>query len=425
VKSKARPVEECTTLFEIEIPKELIDKAFGDVYGEISKVSNIPGFRVGKAPLEMVKKHYGSVAKEEVLKKLIPEAYRKAVSDHKIAPMGVPEISDVVFEEDKPISFKAKVDTRPKFKLKDYKGIKIEKKKLEVKEDDVAKTLESLREMNARYASVEDRPVTMGDYIVSDLECLIDGKPAHKKRENLWIYLDKDSLVPELHEKMVGMQRGDERDIDVTIPQNYPDKVMAGKAARYHVKVKEIKTRALPELTDDFAKDLGKTNLEEARKEIRSELEKRMRVNVEVDMENQLLEKLTEMNTFSVPSGLVAKQLSYMVEDAKERLLQKGFKKEDLDKKDKDFGEKLKPDAVKRVRLLFILNEIAALEKIEALDADLKEAYRIISVQTGKGEEEVKAHYEKEGLVEDLREKLKEEKTIRFLMENAKIEEKT
>ena len=140
--------------------------------------------------------------------------------------------------------------------------------------------------MSAKYVAVETRPAQMGDYVVSDLECTVDDKPIHKKRENLWVLLDKDSLVPGLHEKIAGMNKGEEKDIDVVLPEKYPDKLVAGKAARYHVKVKEIKERIPPNLDDELAKDLHRESLDALKKEIATELEHRTRLSIEVDMEN-------------------------------------------------------------------------------------------------------------------------------------------
>jgi len=442
LKSKIKKPEDCQTLFEIEVSKEDVAKAFDQVYDEIGRSANIPGFRVGKAPQELVRKHYANDAREEVLKRLIPDSYRNALLQHKINPIGLPEISDVSFEADKELAFKAKVDTRPDFKLKDYKAIKLERKKAVVRDEDVAKTLEDLRGMNAKYTAVEDRPVQMGDYVVSDLECFVDGKPAHKKRENLWIFVDKDSLAPGLSEKMVGIQKGEERDIEVVLPAP-PDqtnsntrrgpamnsvesgiggnKNLAGKPARYHVKAKEIRERKLPDLDDEFAKDLGKKDLGELKSAVSSELEARAKASAELDLENQLLNKIINDNNFPVPSGLVARQLEFMVEDAKRHLIEKGFKKDELDKKDDEFRAKFKEDAVRRVRLLFILDEIARLENIEAADEDLKEAYRAIAARSGKTDEEVRSYYEKEDLAESLRDRLREEKVIEFLLKSAEI----
>jgi trigger factor len=422
-KTKARSVEDCSTLFEIEISSQAITEAFEKVYNEITKIANIPGFRVGKAPREVVKKHYANDAREEVLKRLIPEAYREALEEHGITPVGLPEISDVSFESEKALSFKARVDTRPKFKLKDYKGIKIVKKKVQINDADVEKTLENLRELNAKYVAAEDRPVQMGDYVVSDLECSVDGKSAHPKRENLWLYIDKESTIPGLPDNIVGMRKGEVKDIEVKLPPKYPDKQLAGKIAKYHVVAKEIKIRQLPEINDEFAKDLGRNNLEELKGEIRKEMENRAKIDAEIDAENQLLNKLMDDNVFAVPSSFVARQLSYMVEDAKKRLEQKGFKKEDLDKKDDEFKEKFKNEAVRQVRLLFILDDIATLEGMTVNEKDLKDAYRSIATQTGRTEDDVKSHYEKEDLVDNLEEKIREGKTIQFLLKNAEMTE--
>ena len=424
MKSKAKNIEECSTLFEIEVAKEALDKAFEEVYGEIAKMANIPGFRVGKAPLDLVKKHYTKDAKEEVLKRLLPEAYRAALEEHKISPIGMPEISDVSFEEGKPLSFRAKVDTRPKFKIVNYKGIKIEKKPAAINEEDVDKTLEHLRAINAKYISVEDRFVQLGDYVVSDMECFVDGKPAHKKRESLWLFADKESLMPGLGERMVGMAKGEARKIEISIPKEYSDKALAGKNATYRILAKEIKSRQLPKLDDELAKNLGSLSLADLKDRIRKELVERSGINTEIAMENQLLDTLMNENVFSVPSGFVARQLDYMVEDSKKRLMEKGFRREDLDNKDKELKEKFKKDAERRVRLVFMLDEIGRLENIETGAEDVEKAYKSIALQAGKTEAEVKSHYEKEDLVGNLEESIRERKIVDFLLKNAQITEK-
>lgn len=425
VKAKIKPIEECVFSFEIEVPKENIAKAFDEVYDEITRIANIPGFRTGKAPKELVKKHYTKDARAEVLKRLIPQAYRFAIEEHKISPLGLPQISEVSIEEGKSLIFKARVDTRPKFKLKNYKGIKIDKKNIVVNNEEVERALDSLREMNAKYIAVEDRGVQMGDYIVSDMDCFVDGKEVHKKRENLWVYVDSQSLVPGLSENMVGMKKGEEKNIEVVLPEKYPDNFLAGKRATYRVTAKEIKQRVLPNVDDELAKDLGKENLEELKKEIRKELDLRSKTNMDIDMENQLLHNLMDDNTFAVPSSFVARQLDFMVEDAKRRLQKKGFKREELDKKDNEFKEKFKNDAVRQVRLLFLLDEIATVEKIDVNDEDVKQAYKSISARDEKTEVQVKDYYEKEDMVDSLKEKLREGKTIKFLMENAQVAEVT
>jgi trigger factor len=422
-KAKLKKIEDCTTLLEIEVQKTDIDKAFDEVYVEITKVANIPGFRQGKAPVEMVKKHYAKDAREEVLKRLIPESYKSALSEHSVRPIGLPEITDVKFEEAMLLSFKAKIDTRPNFKLKDYKGIKIEKKKMVITDADVDKMLDNLREMNAKYSVADDRPLEMGDYTVADVECSVDGKAIHKKRENIWLHIDKESVIPGLSEKLIGMKKDEEKDAEVKLPEKYPDKNVAGKTAVYHVKIKEIKTRQLPNLDDELAKTMGRNNLDDLKKEIRAELEARSKMEIEVDSENQLLNKLMDDNVFSVPSGFVARQLGFMVEEAKRHLMEKGFKKEDLDKRNDEFKAKFKDDAVRRVRLLFILDDIAHEQKIDTTEDDITSAYRSIAAQAGKAANFIKEHYEKESIVDNLKDKIREEKAIKFLLDNAVVTE--
>lgn len=424
MKSKVKLIDECSVLFEIVASKEAIEKAFDEVYNEIAKVANIPGFRVGKAPIDMVRLSYAKAAKEEVLKRLVPEGYRVALEEHGVNPIGMPEISDLVFEEDKPLTFKAKVELRPKFKLKSYKGIDLEKKKVAITDEDIDKTLKSLQEINAKYATVGDRPVQMGDYVVSDLDCFVDGKAIHKKRENLWITIEKDSFVPGLAEKMVGMKKGDEADIDAKLPEKYPNAKLAGCDAKYHVLVKEIKEKSLPKIDDELAKDLGKDNLDSLKKEITKELESRAIATAEINVENQLLDKIAGDNVFRVPASFVTRQLDHMVEDAKRKLTERGFGKEDLDSRDKEFKERFKDDAEKQIRLLFILDEIAAKEKIEVAAEDISNAFKMIAAQSGKEEGFVRDYYEKEGLMDNLKDKIREGKTVKFLLDNSKILEK-
>ena len=423
LKSKASSTEACSTLFEIDIPKESVDKAFEEVYDEITKVANIPGFRVGKAPKELVKKHYAKNASEEALKRILPDAYMAALKEHGIMAVGSPEITDMKFEEGKDMSFKARVDTRPKFNLKNYKGIAVTRKKVTIDKVDIDKTLENARQMRARYESPGERPLQMGDYAVSDLDCLANGKPIHRKREDLWLFLDKDTIALGLSDGMVGMNKGEEKDIEVTLSKDYPNKDLAGKKAIYHVKVKDIKVRQLPEIDDALAKELGKDSLESLKKDIAIGLEEQAKRGSEVEVENKVLAKLIDDNDFAVPGGFVKRQLGYMVENAKRHLAEKGFRKEDLDKKDEELKGKFGIDAVRRVRLLFILDAIARAENIEVGDTDVEEAYKAIAAETGKPEAAVKEHYVREELLEDLKEQLREGKAIEFLVKNAKVTE--
>jgi trigger factor len=260
--------------------------------------------------------------------------------------------------------------------------------------------------------------------VVSDLECFVDGKAIHKKRENLWLTIEKDSFIPGLAEKMVGLKKAEEVDIDAKLSEKYPDMKLAGKNARYHVLVKEIKERKLPDIDGELAKDLGKESLEDLKKDIAKELEARAKYTDEINVENQLLGKIMDDNVFSVPASFVARQLDHMVTDAKRKLQERGFGKEELDKKDKEFRDKYKDDAERQIRLLFILDEIAGKEKIEVTEEDVADAYKSIAAQSGKAEDAVRAYYEKEEMIDNLKDKIREGKTVKFLLDNSNITEK-
>jgi trigger factor len=252
---------------------------------------------------------------------------------------------------------------------------------------------------------------------------MVDGKPIHKRREDLWLFLDKDTIALGLSDGMVGMKKGDERDIEVTLSKDYPNKDLAGKKAVYHVKVKDIKVRRLPDIDDALAKELGRPDLETVKREVEEGLKEQAARNSDIEAENTVLGKLIDDNDFAVPSSFVKRQLEHMVENAKRHMMEKGFRKEELDKKDEEFRARFKNDAVRRVRLLFILDAVARAEKIDVGEKDVEEAYKAISAQSGKPESEVRAHYENEKIADDLKEQLREGKTIEFLVKNAKVSE--
>lgn len=421
IKTKSKKMEGCTVTFEIEIPQADVREAREEVIGDFAKVAELPGFRPGKAPRELVAKRYHAEVNDEAVKNLVKKSCESAFREHHINPVTLPEVSQVSQGTEGPLAFRISVDVSPEVSLKPYKGIKLTRKVTELKEEDVNKYLENLKVIHGKYVSVEDRPLRMGDYAVCDIDCFIDGKPLHRRRENFWIFVDKESSVPSLTEQMVGLKKDEERSCHVAIPETYSDKKLAGKTATYRVKLKEVKVRQVPALDDEFAKDLGKDSFEVLKDGVRKGFEIRIESETQKDLERQVLAKLILDNDFCVPSSFVERQLRYLVENAKVDLVEKGIRKNDVDAKEGELREKLKGEAARRVKAFFILDDISKREGIACTPEEIEEALVAIAVETGIPIEKVKEHYERENLLQDLAEKLREEKTIRFLIEAAVI----
>ncbi|MFH1381162.1 MAG: trigger factor [Candidatus Omnitrophota bacterium] len=424
MKIRMKNIEECRKLFQIEMPKDLVEKATKEVYAQIKKVAKIPGFRPGFAPQDLLEKHYSKDAEGEVLKQLVPEGYREALETHKVIPLGFPKILNVKLEKDKPFTFEAEVDTRPVIKLRNYKGIKVNKKRISTPQSEVTEALERLRSVYAKYNDVE-RPVKKGDYAVCNVEAYADDKLITKKNQNMWIQAEKEASLLGMGEELVGMTKGQTKEINTKLPENYPDKKYAGKNAKFKILINEVKEKVLPMLDDTFAKELKVEDLDTLKKNIEAQLFARKENNLKIKMENQILEKLLNDHKFSVPTSLVNSQKEDLKKRLQADLMQKGVQKSDAEAKIKEFDSKLEKDAMDKVRIYFLLEEIAEKEKIFANDDDLSAKIKYIALSEGRPEQEIKEYYEKENLLGGLKEEIKEEKTLEFLLKSSEvIEEK-
>jgi len=424
MKSKIRHKEECSKIFEIEVPSEDVRHAAEEIYREIKKVAKIPGFRPGSAPQDLLEKHYSDKANEEILKKLVPDGYREALRTHRITPVGAPRIMKICLEKNKPLTFEAHVDTRPNVRLKNYARLKIKKKRISVSGEEVEEAIARIRNMQASFKNVE-RPVRKGDYAICDVEAFIDGKPISKKHENMWIAADKEASLLGMGEKLIGLKKNDSKEMEARLPANYPDKKYAGKEATFKVLVKDVKERELPPVDEKFAGALGMDTVEKMKKEIESQLFRRKEASLKIDMQNQILESLLRAHKFAVPSGMVERQKEYFKRRLEQELLQNKMPKEEAEKKIKEMDPKLASDASDKVRLYFILDEIAFKEKVEVTEKEVDDRIKNIAQSINQKYEDVKKRYTDEGLLGGLAEEIKEAKVLDLLLKEAEvIEEK-
>lgn len=424
MKVEVKELEPCRRALEIEIPPELVAKGFDQFYAELTRKAKVPGFRPGKAPRNVLEMRYQREARDEVLQRLISESYVEAMKARSLIPVDLPEISDVKFERDLPLSFKATVDIRPDINLGNYIGLKAIKKKAEVNSSEVEGSLTELQEANAQYVAVEGRPVQMGDYVAVDLEGFVKDISIDK-RNGLWLAVDKGSYLAGVPEGLVGLKQGEEKDIGVVLPGDFAKKEFAGKEATFKVRIKEIKEKRLPPLDDELATSFGEfKGLDELREAIEKDLLARKEIEGRRDMESQILDQLIKNSPFEVPGSLLERQTERLVREEKVRLLYRGVKKEDINSQESSLKEKLRRNALRQVKIAFILGEIADREKIEVGEEEINRRIAEIAERSKQELEEVRSYLEEKDLLDNLRNELKTQKTLEFLVEKSEIKEK-
>ncbi|MFH1836726.1 MAG: trigger factor [Candidatus Omnitrophota bacterium] len=420
MKIKVKKLEGTARELDIEVSKEAVENVYNEVIEDIKKTAQIPGFRAGKAPLDMIKKRYNNDAMEEVKRSLVPEAYQEALKEHDMDPLSYPELFDINLSLSGKMTFKARVDIHPEIDLRKYKGIKVETKKIEVSDKEIEEALKSVINIHAEFAEV-DRELKKGDFGICDVETSINGEIISKKRENMWIEVDKEVSLLGIGEELCGLKPLDEKDIEADLPENYPDTKYAGKKAVFHVKVKKVKEKKLPEVNDEFAKKLGKETMKEVKDEIGTQLRDRKNANEKVGMKNQIMKQLIEKHKFDLPHSMVTRQLKVLLDRAENELIQKGVGKGEIDKHKNDLKETLRKEAENKVRVYFILNEIAKKEKIETEEEELNDWLKNLALSYNQDVESVKKYYNENDLTEGLKEQLREDKTLDFLVKEAVI----
>lgn len=421
VKAKVKELKECARLLNIEVPQEAVRDKFEEVYSHIRKAASIPGFRIGHAPEELVRSRYSGAAKEEVLKQLIPDSYLAAVEELALIPVEPPRISDVKFEEGKPLSFSANVQVRPKVSVKRYKGLEAKKDKTEVSDDEVKKALDILRERYAEFTPVTSRAVEENDFVIADMHIGIGDKTIHKQ-EKVWLEVKKGVDKPGLSENFIGMKQGGKKTFEFALGDDIDVKEYAGQKATFNVTLHEIKTKKLPVLDDNFARSLGPyKSLSELEAQVKDDILKTKERSAQAKMENDILDQLLKANGVELPSILVKRELERLIEDAKLKLRYQGYKEEDIRKQEELFEERLRPEAERLVRLYFILDDIAKQEKIVVSDEEFKEEMGRLAGRSGRPQGEIEDYIKRNNLADDIRYELREKKVVKFLVDNAII----
>ena len=420
-------VEEISSIkkkVSIEIPEDQVTQEVESFYKDLGKKAKIKGFRPGKVPRNILERYFKDYVKAEVIQKLIEETYPKALSESDLHPVSPPVIDPGEFEEGKPFQYSAVLEVKPEVKLEGYTGLKIEGKKEEVKDEEVEARLKALQNLHANLKTIsEARPIQAGDYVIVDYEASMGGKPLEGgKAIDFTVEVGSGQFIPAFEEKLIGLKPEEEKEIEVSFPEDYGYQKWAGKMISFHVKIKEIKEKILPPLDDEFAKDLGDySSFEKLKAKLKGEIEKEKELGLERQLKDQVMDQLLEANPFEVPESLVEEQTKTLVSDTKLRLAAQGVDLKNLGLSEEKLQEDYKAMAQKQVKTFLILEKIADQEGIAVTDEEADDRLREMSERMHQKFDVVKRYYEKNGLLPEVKAGIIRDKTLNFLLEKASI----
>ena len=427
MKVKVENVENKTNEVKLEftIEAEKFEEAIQDVFKKNAKYFSIPGFRKGKAPFKMVEKMYGiQIFYEDAFNAIAGKAYEDGIKEKELDVVSKPEIDIVQIEAGKDLIFTAVVSLKPEVKLGKYEGIELKKVEYNVSDEDIEHELGHMAERNARLVTVTDRAVETGDTAVIDFEGFVNGVPFEGgKAENHELTIGSNTFIPGFEDQIIGMKQEEEKDINVTFPEEYFSKDLSGKPAVFKVKLHEIKKKEMPEINDEFAKDCSEfETLEELKKSIKERIEEQNKSKEKYELEENAIEEVCKNAKLEIPEGMIELEIDNMEKDRESRLSYQGINLEKylemIGKTREEFRTEYREQAEKQIKSRLVLEEVAKAAKITVAEEDIAAKISEMAKTYGKNEDEIK---ENVGLRQYVEDGLKTEKTINFIIEKAKI----
>ena len=362
----------------IEVSSEEFENAIAKAYKKNKNKISMPGFRKGKAPRAMIEKMYGKgIFYEDAANSIIPDAYADAAKESELEIVAQPEIDVTQIESGKPFIFTATVALKPEVTLGEYKGIEVEKKEVEVTDEEVEAEINKVRESNARMLNIDDRATQDGDTVLIDFDGYVDGKQFEGgKADDYSLVLGSHSFIDNFEEQLVGKNIGDDVEVNVTFPENYQAEELQGKPAVFKVKIKEIKVKELPELDDDFAQDVSNFDtIAEYKEDLKKKLTENKEEALKREREEAVIGKIIENAQMDIPEQMVDAQTRQMTQEFAQRLSSQGLS---IDQYMQFTGltpqkmiEELKPQALKRIQSRLVLEAVVAAENIETTEEEL------------------------------------------------------
>src|SRR5271165_6859489 len=412
----------CRRELDLEIPADEVSKQTEKIAKEFAKMARVPGFRPGKAPITLIKKRFAEDIKGEVLQKLVPEHVEKAVAEQKLTPVSQPQVDKLEFNEGQPVKFRASFEVLPDFPLANYKALAIEMPDLSITDETVTKTLEEMRERAATFTPVEGRVVQDGDYVQLKLHGTPEGEGEPLDAESVLCHVGAEETMAPFNENLRGASAGDHKDFDVVYPTDYPDGKLAGKTFHYAVDVLGIKTKTLPEMNDEFAKDVSDaTSLDELKKKVREGLEHERNHRQKELQREKIIAELVKQHDFPVPESLVEHQMDVRLERVVRSLAQQGVDPRAVNVDWVGLRRKQEDRAKDDVKAELVVDRIATEEKIDVSEEELQRELEHMASHSGQSAEALRASLTKQGTLDRMKAKLRSDKTLDWLAQNANV----
>ncbi len=422
---ETNPVEitnPCKRELTIEIPADVVNGEREKIVARYAKLARIPGFRKGKVPVSVVRQRFASEIQSDVVEALVPRYFREETGKQNLLPVSQPRVTDLHLHDNEPLKFTAEFEIFLDFKVAPYDDIKPDTIDTTVTEENVEDALKNLLLQHATYDAVEEeRPIAEGDFAVvgfrgTPKDGESDAKPVEV--DEVMVEVGGDNTIPEFSEHLRGAKAGDHRTFDVTYAEDFSDKRLAGKTMTYEVEIKSIKTRTVPEPTDDFAKELGAdfATYEDLRNRLRDNMKAEKEHEAEHQGKDKIVAALVDRNDFPVPEVMVDQQIDLRLERGLRALAAQGMKAEDIKRMDFERLRAGQRDgALREVRASLILEQIADQEKIEATDEELEQEIEAIALQAKQPVEQVRTRLTQDGGLDRIRHRIRNEKTLNHL----------
>ncbi len=426
MKIELEEIESCVKKISVEVPLERVNEEKAAVFAQLAKDVSVPGFRKGRVPHKILEKRYSKSVLGDAAQRLIQTAYQEAIETNKLQPIGDPMVDDIRIEENEPLSFTATIEVHPEFELADFAGHKMKRKISRVSDAQIDKILAAQRERNARFEPVEDRAVQEGDFPLIDYSATKDGQPLEMFHgKNKQVHISKDDMLGEVYTQIIGMRKGEEKTFEDTLPKEFPDPELAEARLVFTIRVNEIKSKVLPELDDDFAREISSFDtMDEYRADLKANLEKRNDSTASNNLRDDVMDYLIELNRFDLPPRMVERHTASIADRTEKRFAQQGidFASSGLDHE--KFRDKYKENAIKEIKEQFILAAIAEQEQIKVEEEDMEKEIANIAKLMGQSPESTREQIVRSSGSQGLYQKVFMDKVYNAILAKMIIEDK-
>jgi trigger factor len=402
----------------VEVPAAEVTRETETLIQKYQKLARLPGFRKGHVPASIIRQRFAEDIKTDVVEALVPRYFRQEADKQGLIPVSQPRVTDLHIHDGEPLRFKASFEVLPEIKVDGYKELRADHPVIEITDAEVEQALNQLREQHATYTAIEGRPLADGDFA----QVALDGKPRTGEgqpvhMDDVLVEIGGQNTMPEFTEHLRGASAGDEKTFEVKYPEDSSDKRLAGQTFDYNVKVLSLKSKALPELNDDFAKELGEfTGIDDIKKRIRENMEAEKKHTAEHEAKDKLVAELVKRNDFDVPEAMVDRQIDVRLERGLRALAAQGMRPEDMKKMDLNrLRAGQRDQAVGEVKAALLLDKIADLEKVEVSEEEVNHEIEALAQQTNQTSEAVRARLTRDGALDRIRNRIRSEKTLNLL----------